>query len=184
MKKVVHITSGYEMIDNKSITKEYFIKQGFRLVEESNNQIVFRKGGIFRNLIAMSPLNWKSIATISFHSHSINSYFIINTFGQIVTPNEEKIWDNFISNYKQSLIDHKNYHTQNHQQIMKAQKNNLKLILWAVVIGILVGIPSGIIGYYFGLSLKVSAIIASAIAIILIFIKINRDISKESKSNV
>ncbi|MBD1395669.1 hypothetical protein H9Q13_00695 [Pontibacter sp. JH31] len=97
--------------------KDYFLSQGFNLHSNYQDQLVFKRGSTLLNMVTFNPLQWKSTITIAIADSGIESEFDINTDFQAVTLKEEQLWENFIDNFKKSIIDNLDYSTINKKSL-------------------------------------------------------------------
>jgi len=137
--------------DLKKITRDYFIKQGFKEIIGSESKLTFKRGNIFLNMVATNPLKWKSRFTLVFEEGKINTDFEINTIYQMVSSQEEKVWFNFVQNYQESVTSGELQLPKNKKLIKKAKRAGLKHFAYALLGGFLFGVPGVIISYYTGI---------------------------------
>ncbi|PKV76111.1 hypothetical protein [Pontibacter ramchanderi] len=130
--------------------KEYFLSQGFKLHSNYKDQLVFKRGSILLNMVTFNPFQWNSTITIEIADSVINSEFDINTDFQAVTLKEEQLWENFIDNFKKSIIDNLNYSSINKKLLRETKYNSLKYVKPALIGGLAAAIPGGIIAYFTG----------------------------------
>jgi hypothetical protein len=135
------------LTDNIDKTKKYFINNKFELVKNTTDTLTFKRGNILLNMVAFNPLKWKSNITINFGGISNNSIKLeadITTTGQLVTDKENELWNKFINNYKESIINCIDL-TQNnkinlHDTIVHNYKFALKYIIYSLIGGLSIGI--------------------------------------------
>ncbi|WP_018343270.1 hypothetical protein [Cytophaga aurantiaca] len=150
MKKSISFLTENNKIVNKDLTKNYFISQGFILKDESEDELNFVRGNYLLNMVTFDPLKWKSNIVITFSDNLIRAVFSISTFGQTVSKKEEALWNIFISNLEQSILEKKDLSSANEILLSETQKSSFKLVGLTILITAIVGIPSGIIAHYTG----------------------------------
>jgi hypothetical protein len=160
-------------------TEKYFSAAGFKKISQTDNQILFSKGGALGNLIAFNSLNWKSAVKITLHDAIAVTEFNINTVGQLVTPKEEGLWDTFIENYKLSITNGLDLTTENQLQIKGTRRDSLKYVKWALIGALVFGVPSGILAYISGID-TLAPMGATIGAVFLMTYKINQERKKNA----
>ncbi len=130
-------TSNKSTSENMNDTKKYFIKYNFKLSFENHRKLVFTRGNILRTMITFNPFRWKSDISIYFsdsQENNIKLRAIIKTTNQIVREEEWQLWNNFIENYKNSLLNNLNLTKQNKQMLRNTILNNYRLLLIGIFI--------------------------------------------------
>ena len=67
MVKTIEFESNKPLDLLKEESRIYFQKQGFRLANEGENTLDFKRGSYLTNLVAFNPLKWKSSITVVFY---------------------------------------------------------------------------------------------------------------------
>ena len=146
MKK--HVTFRIEDISSFGIlTDNYFLAMGFTKERGTQNSLVYAKGSGLMNLVTFNPLNWKTVVTVTVNGDVINADFDITTFGQMVTPKEEGLWDIFINNFKMSLVNNVDLTAENHRQLKVTDRDSWNFIKWAILGAVVFGVPFGFLAY-------------------------------------
>lgn len=140
------------IFDLRKITVEYFVKQGFKQVINTDSTLSFERGNVFLNMVATNPLKWKSKFKIVLKKGIVNTDFEINTIYQMVTHQEEKVWFDFVQNYQQSIRSGKLQITDNKKLIKQAKRATLRHFMYALLGGFIFGTPGVIISYYTGIN--------------------------------
>ena len=181
----LHFTSGRSMEEISIQTKKYFQKQGFRLANENNNHLEFKKGSRMLNLVTMNPLKWKShIIMILNHldgQTTINCNFQINTSGQIVLENEKEVWNKFIENYQAYICENRDTIEQNQELVKQTKKAAFTYALWLVVGMIICGVPAIALALLTGIKQIAVPIALIGGFMIMYYIKWNRIRRKGNK---
>lgn len=171
-------------LDDKNLfaelTTDYFLKSGFKQKNLIESQLVFTKGSIVQNLVTFNPLNWKSKVVINMKEDYVVADFSINTFGQLVTPKEEKLWETFIDNYKLTVTDKLDLTTENERNLRETKSNSLTYIAWAFVGAIVGGVPFSFLAYFTGIDKFALLGIAIGMTSFLTF-KIEKDRRKNTR---
>ena len=162
--------------DTSSIqaTKTFFIKEGFKTVDETNNTVSFSKGSTLLNMVTFNPLSWKSRIEISVKGNEVLAEFNIDTTFQAVTPKEEKLWDSFIENYRLSLVNHVDVSQAVSEELNATKKDNLRYVMWACIGAVVGGLPFGVLAHFSGIDM-LAPMGAAGGAILFVMMKINRD---------
>ncbi len=116
-----------------NLTKDYFFGSDFRMLSESKDQICFTKGSLLNNMVTSNPLNWKSEVKITVRNDMVLANFEINTYGQLVTPKEENLWNLFIENYKESITNKLNLVLANEKYLKEIKRDNLRYLKSALL---------------------------------------------------
>lgn len=140
----------YDKASFVELTTIYFLKSGFKENGRTGNQLVFVKGSMLQNMVTFNPLNWKSRVSVSLEGDNVVAEFDIQTFGQIVSPKEENLWDTFISNYKTSLTTKEDQSEENQKEVKETIKSSFMYAKWAGVGAIVMGVPFGVLAYRTG----------------------------------
>lgn len=133
-------------------TIEYFIEYGFKHVESYKDKYIkFQRGSLFLNLWTFNPLKWKSEIIIYIEGSEITADFNINTFGQMLTFKEEKMWAIFIENYQRFLSDKSfDFRTENKNNLKDTKRSSLKYVGWFFLGSLIAAIPVGLLAYWTG----------------------------------
>ena len=148
MRKGIVFSTGKDKTINKDLAKKYFISQEFILKSELEDTINFARGSYLLNMVTFDPLKWRSTITLTFEEDSINAIFNISTFGQTVSKKEEVLWDFFILNLEQSILEKKNFSLINEVSLNETKKHSFRLMGWTILGVVLFGVPSGILANY------------------------------------
>ena len=102
-----HIEFNTDLSDKESqdITKNYFSQLGFHLQDQNSSRLTFKSGNLFNNLVTFNPLKWKSNIEIKKENNKIIGHFKVSTFGQLMTPQEEELWNSLIQNFQACFND-------------------------------------------------------------------------------
>lgn len=160
-------------------TRSLFIGQGFKVVEESEERIVFSKGSVLQNVASFNPLNWKSRVEVLIQNNTVNADFDINTTGQLVTPREESLWDTFVQKYQQAVVENVDVKPEISRELKGLRINTWKYVLWAFVGGLIVGAPFAFVAYLTGIDM-LAPMGAAGGAILFMMNRINNDRQKNS----
>ena len=163
----------------KEPTKSYFIRMGFKLVDETNDTLTFSKGSTLLNMVTFNPLNWKTEIDIQFRDGVVTADFNINTTGQAVTPKEEELWNKFIENYRQSITNNLDLSEAIIKDLKETKKNNVNYVMWALAGAIVFGVPFGYLAYLTEIRM-LAPIGAAGGAVLLLMYKINKDGQKNA----
>ncbi len=179
IKKKIKITVSDEARPTEK-TIQYFKKSGFKQSYTSEMNLLFKRGTVFSNMWTFNPLKWKSEIRVKINGEEIEASFTIDASGQIPTLKEEKLWEDFIENYKRYLTEKEfDFKSENKIRLKAIKKDSLKYVGWALIGGIIGGIPSLIIAYWTGMYSIIS--MGSGIgAIGLLMKKINDDKKKNA----
>jgi hypothetical protein len=161
------------------LTKEYFAGSGFKKISETENQITFEKGNALLNMVTFNPLNWKSKVDVILQNNIVVADFDINTFGQLTTPKEEKLWDTFVENYKVSVTDKLDLASENQKQLIETKQDSLKQVKWALLGALVFGVPCGVLAYFTGVD-ALAGMGAAFGAIFFMMYKINKEREKNA----
>lgn len=131
-------------------TKKYFVSQGFRLANSTENPLIFKRGSLLLNMVTINPLKWKSTISIKVKDKEVNAVFDINTTSQLASLKEEKLWDSFIANYKEALLADFDYAAANNQLLKDTKSNTRKFIGAAIVGAVAAWIPAAVIAHHTG----------------------------------
>ena len=178
MRKILETEFGKPQAEAVKSTKDYFLHHGFKLEQSTDSRLTFSRGSTLLNMVTFNPLKWKSKITIDFAPTKLVAGFDINTAGQIVTPKEERLWDGFIENYKQTLHKDFDYSSANRVLLKDTKRNSLKYVGYAVVGGLLAGIPAGFIAYWTGID-EIVGMAAAGGALAMV----TYQVEKEKKKN-
>lgn len=179
-KKIEFTASGTSDLTKETI--EYFTQSGFTHIQNTGDKkLKFKCGSFASNTWTFNPLKWKSEIDIEISEQEIKANFNINTVGQIPTHKEEKLWDNFIDNYRKYLTDNTfDFKAENKKALSSTKKNSIKFIGWAILGGLIGGIPAGLIAYQTGVD-SIVGIGAAAGAMGILMKKINDDKKKTNQ---
>ncbi|MFD1188819.1 hypothetical protein [Pontibacter rugosus] len=137
--------------DIKEATIQYFVSQGFRLAESSERFLSFKRGSFLLNMVTMNPLKWKSIINVEIGDEVVKAVFDIDTTSQLASVKEEELWDNFITNYREAIIEDFNYVEANNKLLRSTLSGTRKFIGAAVVGAVAAWIPAAVIAHYTGI---------------------------------
>lgn len=114
---------------------------------ESEEGLNFTRGNYLLNMVTFNPLKWKSSIFISFSGASMQALFDINTFGQTISKKENELWDVFIANLRQAVLEKKDFDVINKASLQATKRSSYKLIAITLLITGIVAIPAGIIAH-------------------------------------
>lgn len=157
-----------------SMTKEYFIGNGFSVTSENSNHLTFKRGSKLLNIITLNPLKWESAIEVTIVNNTVVAEFEISTFGQDITHKENALWDSFIDNYRRTIIDGLDFKIENRRQLNNTLLYNLSYVKWAILGAIVAGVPSGIFAYYTGVE-SIASIGAIVGALGLMMYKLDKE---------
>lgn len=144
MKKQInfHITN-----DNKLSERviHFFTQSGFKLVDSNKDNFKFIHSSSILETWTCNPLEWGSEITVSIKGKEVIADFYIDTDSQMNTVEEEKVWNNFIANFKSYLTENQAFQEVNKKIITQVKRSRLNYLSWAVI-GTLVG---GLVGVFF-----------------------------------
>jgi hypothetical protein len=159
-------------------TKRFFINQGFKLTTQTDSSVSFTKGSKLQNVSSINPLNWKSTIDIMIVNNIMLADFNIDTTGQIVTPEEEALWNSFLEKYKVSVIDNMDVTNDIKAELKRTQQNTWKYVGWAFVGGVVGIIPCALLARLTGFDF-IAPIGAAGGAILFMMNRINKDRQRE-----
>jgi hypothetical protein len=160
-----------------SLTKDYFANAGFKILNETSNQISFVKGNTLHNIVTFNPLNWKTGVNVTLQNEMVVADFDINTIGQLVTAREDKLWNTFVENYKMSITGRTDFTTENNRHARETKSDSLKYLKWAIAGAVVFGIPFGFVAYITGIDI-LAPLGAAVGAISLMMFRVDRDKKK------
>lgn len=135
----------------KTLCHEYFGEYGFKVIKDTSDHLVYKRGSILTNFFTFNPLRWKTQVNIAITDNFLNCDFLISTIGQVPTNSEERAWEIFIDNFRRFIIDPGfNFRVENQFQLREAKKGNWTYLKEALLVGVLVAIPMAIIGNILG----------------------------------
>src|SRR5688572_26761297 len=102
----------------------YFERQGFKLSKSTKDELVFKRGNTFLNMVTFNPLQWKSNVNITISNSEVNAVFDIDTSFQAVTLKEEQLWEHFINNFKNSVLNEIDLVSINNELLKETKKNS------------------------------------------------------------
>ena len=132
-------------------TKDYFLNQGFKLLEEQDGNLCFVKGNLFLNALTMNPLGWKSKTTVNIEGGKVDIDFEINTIFQIGTKKEKNLWQTFVNNYQKSIEEDQSYLEENQAELGKI-KITFKKGMWYMLLFFLLCVVSYSLGVLLAIS--------------------------------
>ena len=177
MKRRIEFKSTKTIDTLKSETLTYFQSQGFKLAGSYTDALEFKRGSAVRNMVTFNPLKWKSAIRVAFEGNTVVANFHIGTSFQAVTPAEEKLWDEFVSNYQRSIESGKSLTTENQLALKKTKKASRQYVKYALIGAIVFGIPSGIIAYVTEVD-SIASMGTAGGAVTYLLHKINKDKAK------
>jgi hypothetical protein len=151
MNQKIEFKSDKSIEELKRATTTYFTEQGFKLEIDDEKFLQFKRGNTLKNMVTFNPLKWKSVTQISFEEKKVIANFEINTIYQAVTFKEEKMWENFISNYQKTIETGKSFISENKKQLKETKKSQWIYVGYALLGAIVFGIPGGILTYFTGI---------------------------------
>lgn len=161
----------------RALIIEYYQLHGFKLASQDDSQLVFKQGSTLRNMATFNPLKWKSETIIQFVRSDVTISSEISTSFQVVTAQEESVWQSFIASL-QELILTGDLDPNANKESIEANKSSTKGYLGYAVLGsLLLGIPSGFAAHLTDMDSLVY-IGASCGAMSFLFWKINMENQK------
>lgn len=142
-------------------TKAYFEQNGFKLISEKEGLLKFERGSFLLNAVTFNPLKWKSQIIVSYKKGTIGADFKISTAFQAVTNKEKKLWERFVSNYRNTIETGNSYLAINKDELKKTKKSSWGYVKHTIIGAIIFGIPGGVVAYMTGYDIIVSMSAAS-----------------------
>tara|TARA_Y100001972_G_scaffold129251_1_gene195718 strand:- start:2882 stop:3424 length:543 start_codon:yes stop_codon:yes gene_type:complete len=136
--------------------QRYFEQFGFKTQQTEPNKLIFHQGSTFRNMITFNPLKWKSRIEITINEKLVSASFKINTIGQMVTTKEENLWDVFINNFQDSIVNGNDTKDTVKSELKNTYKSSLDYVLQVFLGALIFGIPGGIISHFTGTTMFVT----------------------------
>jgi hypothetical protein len=178
MKRNFTFKTNYDVAETRRIVLDYFDDQGFIVTYQDTNMLVFNKGNRWHNMMTYNPLEWKSTIKVIFKDKTCDLHAVISTFGQIVTPNEEALWDTFFENLRLSTADNSNDYAEiNEAMAHKTMADGQIYASLFVLVLFLVGAPFIYLGLRFNM-MWLAIGLAVEVAILLIRYVAKKDIKK------
>jgi hypothetical protein len=167
-------------IDNRKKIMDYFTLNGFNIIEENFEKIVFNKKDSFLSSWHFNPLKWGSNVVINLFKNSIEAHFSLD-LTNINNPKQEiAVWHIFLQNFQHTLQGKEINTTELNFAINQSKKtgwsNFFKFIfIYAVC---------GLIGFYISKSfgLKYPLFFSMPLIIILTAIFNKKRIEKQLKA--
>lgn len=159
----------------RNLCHEYLAEYGFKLLKETEDHLMFKRGSSLRNLFTFNPLKWKTEVNIKISSSFLDCDFSVSTIGQVPTKSEERTWEVFSDNLEKFLIDPSfGFKQENQIQLRKAKTGNWTYLKEAILVGVLVAIPLTIIGEFLGVN-DLAPAVAAVGAGIAIAIRVQKE---------
>jgi hypothetical protein len=178
MKRNFTFKTNYDVVETRRIVLDYFDDQNFMLTYQDADMLVFNKGSRWENMTTYNPLEWKSTIKVIFKDKTCDLHAIISTFGQIVTPNEEALWDTFFENLRSSTADNSSDYAEINEAMAHKTMEDGQIYASLFVLALfLVGAPFIYLGIRFNM-MWLAIGLAIEVAIILTKYKAKRDIRK------
>lgn len=137
-------------------TIDYFSKSNFQLTSAlTDKRIRFRRGSLLTNMVTFNPLKWKSEIEIDIQEQEVSVQLRINTFGQLPTPKEEALWDEFMKHYEAYLADSRlaDHLSSNAASLKAVKKSNYRKLRWVLLGALFAGIPAGFLAVWTGIKI-------------------------------
>lgn len=128
----------------------YFTQSGFKLLEQTNNSLNFKRGSSILDSWKFNPLKWGSEIIVSFNGQEIEAKFTIDTTAKIVTKEVKEVWNVFIENLKQYVVHGIPFDKANSEAIERARQSILKTLAWTILAIVIGGIMGGFISHLTG----------------------------------
>lgn len=137
-------------------TIDYFSKSNFRQTSAlTNKKISFRRGSLLSNMYTFNPLKWKSEIEITIQEQEVSVQLRINTFGQMRSPKEDALWDDFMKHYEAYLHDGRlaDHLSSNAASMQAVKKSSYRKLLWVLFGVLIIGIPAAILALWTGIKI-------------------------------
>ena len=151
MVKTIEFESNKPLDLLKEESRIYFQKQGFRLANEGENTLDFKRGSYLTNLVAFNPLKWKSSITVVFTEAGVSAHFDINTIFQLVLPKEDKLWEKFVLNFQLTLDNSEDFTLDNQTELNNTLKSSYRFTGFILLGAVVFWIPSIAIAHFTGI---------------------------------
>lgn len=145
----------------------YFQEHGFVLSKETNNSLQFERGSLWKNMVTFNPLEWKSLILIHITNNRVQADFVIDSTFQLVTAPEVQVWENFVTNYQQTLTTSLSLIAENQEQLTATQQSYQQYILPSIGGGLSFGILGVLVWHVTG---YVSSLLVAPLTGMLFFI--------------
>ena len=111
-------------------SKKYFLSNKFRLLEETENYLRFEGGSARQSRLDFDALRWKSHIVIQVRENGIQAFVEIYHDQPIVSYEEHNLWDVFLKNYRDSVLEDidLNYLNDRERLPLKSKKVMMNLI--------------------------------------------------------
>ena len=146
----------------------------FKLHNQENSKLIFKRGSLLKNMVTFNPLNWKSNVSIIINSSVVNYDWQIDSTFQAVTKQEETVWESFIRSFNKTIKSGKLSNKDTIEALKSNRKSIAGYLLYAILGGIIIGIPSGVIAYLTDID-SIASIGAASGAIAFLYWKIEKE---------
>lgn len=142
-------------------TIKYFSDAGFKLIRQTENLLVFRRGLFCLSSWTFNPLGWKSKIKVKIKENSVIVDYVVDEPKQILTKKELELWQFFIGNYADSLFVDVDYYEINRKTVRNVKLHSIKLGL----VLLLVGLVAGTVGVCVAIKLDVPFLIPFSVVV-------------------
>ncbi|WP_101689860.1 hypothetical protein [Dysgonomonas massiliensis] len=142
-------------------TIKYFTDAGFKLIRQTENLLIFRRGLFCLSSWIFNPLAWKSKVKVKIKEDSVVVDYVVDEPKQILTKRELELWQFFIGNYADSLFVDTDYNKINNKAVRGIRLHSIKLGF----VLLLVGLVGGVIGVYAAIKLDFSFLIPFSVVV-------------------
>ena len=136
----------FETIDTSHLDVRvinYFQDAGFQFDKTDSKKLRFYQNDSIFEAWKVDPLKWKSEIIVTIQNSVVFAEFDIETEAQMFTYEEEKVWNEFIDNFQNSIQEEKIIaKSVKVEQLNKKRKGKFIYIAWTII-GALTG---GLIG--------------------------------------
>ncbi|WP_276483460.1 hypothetical protein [Paraflavitalea pollutisoli] len=126
---------------------QYFEQSGFKVVDRQEQGLTIKRGSAALNMCTFNPLKVKSAIRVTIKEGMVTATFEVDTVYQLMSVEDEKLWDLFVDNFKLYLTSDIDFVSVNERALRATKKGNLKYLGWALLGAVVVGVPAGVIAY-------------------------------------
>ncbi len=147
-------------------TIKYFTDAGFKLIRQTENLLIFRRGLFYLSSWIFNPLAWRSKVKVKIKEDSVVVDYVVDEPKQILTKRELELWQFFIGDYADSLFVEADYNEINKRAVRDIKLHSIKLGLVLLLVG-LVGVA---IGTYVAIKLSFPILIPFSILVPIVLV--------------
>lgn len=129
---------------------QYFTQSGFKLGDQNDNNLKFRRSTSILDSWKFNPLMWGAEVIVSINNHEIDAKFTIDSTAKIVTTEVKEAWGFFIENLQQYVVHGIPFEKANSEAAEKARQSILKKLAWTILAIVVGGIIGGVISHFTG----------------------------------